>query len=180
MTFNSYHDPDHFYFVTASICGWKHLFSSPQYAEIVLDSLTWLRNEKRMYLYAFVIMPSHLHLIVKPINKTIGDLLQEFGSFTAHAILKELRKNQEMEWLAFFHEHRRDSRHQHSIWQDIQAKNLFSQKVLFQKIEYIHLNPIAKGWNLAKTPEDYRYSSACFYERDEKTIIEVDDVRDIL
>ena len=180
MTFTSHHDPDHLYFVTASINGWKHLFANPIYSQIVLDSLIWLRKEKRMYLYAFVIMPNHLHLVLKPINRKIGQLLQDFGSFTAHAILKELRKNQQIELLAFFHEERRDSRHQHSIWQDIQAKNIFLQKVLEQKMEYTHQNPIAKGWSLTKNRADYRYSSACFYDRDENPIIEVDDVRDIL
>ena len=125
-------------------------------------------------------MPNHLHLILKPRNQSIGQLLQKFGSFTAHAILKELRKEQKKELLAFFHEHRRDKRHQHSIWQDIQAKNIFSQKVLEQKMEYIHQNPIAKNWNLVSDRADYPYSSACFYDRDEIPIIEVDDVRDIL
>jgi putative transposase len=93
MTFDSWHVPDHLYFVTASICGWKHLFAETTYAEIVLDSLTWLRKEKRMELYAFVLMPSHLHAIFHPNNKTIGDLLQNFASFTAHAILHQLESD---------------------------------------------------------------------------------------
>jgi len=49
--------------------------------------------EKRMILFAFVIMPSHLHLILKPAVKTIGEVLQEFGSYTAHSILSDLRKD---------------------------------------------------------------------------------------
>ncbi|MCP4139860.1 MAG: transposase [Chloroflexi bacterium] len=180
MTFHSLHDSEHLYFLTASIIGWKDVLSIPIYRKIVLDSLVWLRKEKRMYLYAFVIMPNHLHLILKPINKSIGQLLQEFGSFTAHTILKELRKEKRMKLLSFFHEQRRDPRHQHSIWQDIQAKNIFSQKVLEQKMEYIHQNPLRKGWNLVKNRADYPYSSACFYDNDENPIIEVDDVRNIL
>ena len=180
MTFSSHHDPDHLYFVTAAICGWKQLFSDPKYSQIVLDSLTWLRKEKRMYLYAFVIMPNHLHLILKPVNRKIGQLLQDFGSFTAHAISKELRKNSQTELIDFFHEQHRDSRHQHSIWRDIQAKNIFSQKVLEQKMEYTHQNPVSKSWDLSKDRADYQYSSACFYDREERPIIEVDDVRDIL
>ena len=47
-------------------------------------------------------------------------------------------------------------------------------------MEYIHQNPIAKNWNLVSDRADYPYSSACFYDRDEIPIIEVDDVRDIL
>ena len=132
MTFDSWHVPDHFYFVTASICGWKHLFAETTYAEIVLDSLTWLRKEKRMELYAFVLMPSHLHAIVHPNNKTIGDLLQNFASFTAHAILHQLESDHRQDLIEFFHEQRRDQRHEHGIWQDVQAKNILAKSSLLK------------------------------------------------
>ncbi len=180
MTFSSVHIPEHLYFVTASIIGWKDLLVKENYRQIVLDSLEWLRKEKRMWLYAFVIMPNHLHLIVKPVDQAIGQLLQNFGSYTAHAILEKLREDRENELLDYFHKNRRDSRHKHSVWQDIQAKNIFTTKVLEQKMEYIHQNPVAKDWNLTRDRADYPYSSACFYDNDKTPIIEVNDVRDIL
>lgn len=175
MTFPSFHDDDHLYFVTASIIGCKYLLATPVYRQIVLDSLAWLRKEKRIYLYAFVIMSSHLHLILKPIDRKIGQVLKGFGGFTAHTILEELRREKEAKLLRFFHENRRDSRHKHSVWQDIQAKNIFTQKVLEQKIEYIHKNPVVA--NLVRDRADYAYSSACFYDREGTPIIEIDDVR---
>ncbi len=177
MTFNSFHDPSHLYFVTASVCGWKHLFIEPAYAHLVLNSLDWLQRDKRMALYAFVLMPSHLHAIVKPIDRAIGDLLQEFGSYTAHAILKQFRADNKSDLIEFFHQQRRDSRHQHSIWQDVQAKNIYTEKFLEQKLEYIHSNPIAKEWKLVIERAEYPYSSACFYDRGEMSVISVDDVR---
>jgi REP element-mobilizing transposase RayT len=142
MTFDSIHDDSHLYFVTAALCGWKHLFNQAAYANIVLGSLSWLRREKRMYLYAFVLMPSRIHAIVKPIDLEIGALLQNFGSFTAHAILRQLRDEKRDELLQFFHEQTNDHRHQHRIWQDLQAKNIYSLDFLRQKLEYIHNNPV--------------------------------------
>jgi REP element-mobilizing transposase RayT len=133
-----------------------------------------------MQLFAFVIMPSHLHFIAKPIDREIGKLLDNFGSFTAHAILHQLRKDKEKALIAFFHAQRRDRRHQHSIWQDIQAKNIFSRKFLIQKIDYIHQNPVDKEWNLVEDRANYQYSSACFYDKDIQPIIAIDDVRDYL
>src|SRR5688500_16496024 len=90
MTFNSFHDPTHLYFITASVVEWKHLFGKPEYAKIVLDSLEWLQQQNRISLFAFVLMPSHLHAILKPEKDTNGEVLQQFGSFTAHEILKRL------------------------------------------------------------------------------------------
>jgi putative transposase len=180
MTFDSWHVPDHLYFITASLCGWKHLFTDATYAGIVLNSLAWLRKEKRMSLYAFVLMPSHLHAIVLPVGRSIGELLQDFASFTAHAILHQLRSDDRQELLAFFHEQRRDQHEEHSIWQDVQAKNVFSEDFLVQKMEYIHQNPVAKEWSLVKDRAEYKYSSACFYDEDRQPIIEIDDIREFL
>jgi REP element-mobilizing transposase RayT len=180
MTFNSWQVPDHLYFITASICGWKHLFIETTYAEIVVNSLAWLRKEKRMFLYAFVLMPSHLHAIIQPVDRSIGKLLQDFASFTAHAILYQLRSDNRQELLAFFHEQRRDNREEHSIWQDVQAKNIYSEKFLNQKLEYIHQNPVAEEWNLVEDRAEYKYSSACFYDEDQQPIIEVDNIREFL
>jgi putative transposase len=180
MTFDSWYVPGHLYFITASTCGWKPLFFDPVYAEIILNSLTWLRKEKRMLLYAFVLMPSHLHAIVQPVDRSIGDLLQNFASFTAHAILHQLRSEDRQELLSYFHEQSRDSHTEHSIWQDVQAKNIFSEKFLTQKLEYIHQNPVAKEWNLVQERARYKYSSACFYDEDRQPIIEIDDFRELL
>lgn len=177
MTFDSHQDTSHLYFITAALCGWKQLFTERVYANIVLNSLAWLRHEDRMVLYAFVIMPSHLHAIVKPKDRTIGELLQNFESFTAHAILKKLRQENKVNLIQFFHEQRRDARHQHSIWQDIQAKNVYSQDFLRQKLEYIHNNPVDKDWQLVQDRADYRFSSACFYDCGTDPVIEIDDVR---
>ena len=178
MTFNSQYDPAHLYFVTATICGWKHLFIQTFYADIVLGSLNWLRQQGRMNLFAFVLMPSHLHILIKPIGRAIGNLIQDFGSFTAHEVLRQLKVDRQIALLQFFHEQRRDKRHQHSIWQDIQAKNIYSVDFLREKLEYIHNNPLNKEWRLALTRADYKYSSACFYDRSEIPIIPVDDVRE--
>jgi len=130
-----------------------------------------------MALYAFVLIPSHLHAIAKSKDRSIGELLQNFGSFTAHAILKQLRYESRSDLIEFFHQQRRDARHQHSIWQNIQAKNIYSPEFLRQKLEYIHNNPVNKDWHLVDHRADYRYSSACFYDRNMPLIITVDDVR---
>jgi len=180
MTFPSLHNATHLYFITATICGWKQLFVEQEYVKIVLDSLSWLQINQKLLLFAFVLMPSYLHAIIKPENETIDEVLQTFGSFTAHSILKKLQEDDRSDLIQFFHEQRRDKRHAHSIWQDIQAKNIYSEKFLEQKLEYIHSNPVRKDWELVVDRADYKYSSACLYDREIQPIIEVTDVREWL
>jgi len=176
MTFSSVHNINHLYFVTASICGWKHLFVQPVYAQIVLDSLSWMQKEERMLLFSFVVMPSHLHLVLKSETDTIGNTVWQFGSFTAHMILGQLRDDHQHDLTEFFHQQKRDNRHQHSIWQDIQAKNIYSTNFLLQKMEYIHNNPVSKDWHLVEDRANYKYSSACFYDNGIKPVIPITDL----
>jgi REP element-mobilizing transposase RayT len=131
MTFSSFHDSTHLYFITASVIDWKHLFIAPEYANIPLNSLAWLQQHKRILLFAFIIMPSHLHAILKPEKDPIGEVVQQFGSFTAHEILKKLKANNRQNLLDRFGQKKRDQRHEYSIWQDIQAKNIYSLDVLW-------------------------------------------------
>ena len=58
-----------------------------------------------------------------------------------------------------------DLERNHRFWQrDALAVHLNSKKKIEQKLEYIHLNPLQEKWNLVNRPEDYKWSSAKFYE----------------
>ena len=180
MTFKPYHDPTHLYFVTATVMGWKCIFTEPDYAKIVLDSLDWHRQNDRWSLFAFVVMPNHVHFIIRPLGeRTISAVLQSFGSYTAHVILDRLREDGRSELVRFFAQrHDRDFSKGHQVWLPIEAKNVYSTGVLRQKVAYIHNNPVNERWHLAHHRADYAYSSACFYDRRKAPIIEVDDIRD--
>lgn len=39
-----------------------------------------------------------------------------------------------------------------------------------QKLNYLHSNHLAEHWGLVKDPCDYKYSSALYYERNEKNV----------
>ena len=43
------------------------------------------------------------------------------------------------------------------------CKNCWNNKIIEQKLTYMHNNPCTGKWNLAKSPVDYIHSSACFY-----------------
>lgn len=147
---------------------------------VPLNSLAWMQKEKRILLFAYVVMPSHLHVILKPESNSIGEIVQRFGSFTAHEIVKKLKQQNQKDLLELFRQRKRDPRHDHSIWQDIQAKNIYSLDFLQQKLQYIHQNPIAKDWKLAKDRADYIYSSAGYYDYGRKPIIEITDINEWL
>ena len=54
---------------------------------------------------------------------------------------------------------------QYQFWErNPLSVDLWSQPVFEQKFDYIHHNPLQHKWQLAQYPEDYKYSSARFYE----------------
>ena len=106
------------HFVTCTTVGWTPLFSSLKIVSILFDSLTYLQENERMSIYAYVIMENHLHLILssgKP-GKEIGI----FKSFTARKIidfLKERKAHHILKILKYFKQmHKKDREYQ--LWQE--------------------------------------------------------------
>ena len=156
--------PDTFpQFFTATNLDWKHLLREDKYKDVVINSLRFLVQEKRVIIYSFVIMPNHLHLIwqILPGHKR-KDVQRDFLKFTAQQIKFDLL-NTNRAWLKEFAVTAKDRQYQ--FWErNPLSIDLYTHKVFIQKLEYIHNNPIQERWRLSERPEDYKYSSARFYE----------------
>ena len=87
---------------------------------------------------------------------------QSFLKYTAQQIKFDLQKNTPKLLEAF----RVDAKdRQYQFWErNALSVDLFTGTVFKQKVDYIHNNPIQEKWKLALLPEDYKYSSARFYE----------------
>ena len=76
-------------------------------------------------------------------------------------------KDEEREKLEAFRVEAENKKYE--FWQrDSLAIPLFTRKVAVQKLNYIHNIPLKEHWNLVKHPCDYKYSSASYYEMNEK------------
>ena len=57
----------------------------------------------------------------------------------------------------------------YEFWQrDPLAIEVYTPEIVYQKLDYIHRNPIAKNWNLARESSQYKYSSASYYEENDQ------------
>ena len=174
-------NPDYLYFVTTSAENHIHLFKRESIIRIILDSLHFLRTSKRMELFIFVVMPNHIHFIGRFSKEHIlSDVMRDFKRHTARQILRQLMAEERTEQLGLLQSLNQDNRQEYKVWEDgYDARDVFSQDFLSQKMEYIHYNPCRPKWNLAGTPEEYPWSSARFYVLDKAAVIPVDDVRDL-
>jgi putative transposase len=174
-------NPDYLYFVTTKAERHTHIFKHESIIRIILDSLHYLRTSGRMKLYVFVIMPNHIHLIVKLIQEyTLSDVMRDFKRHTARQIIRQFKAKEESPNLELLQNLNKDLRQEHKVWEDrYDARDVFSVEFLQQKMDYIHHNPCQAHWNLVARPEDYPWSSARFYIADQPAVIPVDDVRDL-
>ena len=147
-------------FYTASIFKWKPLLKNDGFKEIILNSLQFLVEDGRIVLNGFVIMNTHIHLIWQAKGTHTPSAIQlSFMRFTAQQMKKELMVS-DAAFLEEFKVNKYDRAYQ--FWKrEALGVELFTPAVFFQKLEYIHNNPVRAG--LCKYPEDYYYSSARFY-----------------
>ena len=172
---------DYLYFITTKAEQHAHLFKRESIIRIILNSVHFLRTDGRMKLFVFVIMPNHIHMIVKLLQEyTISDLLRDFKRHTARQIIRQFQAENKTDTLGILQRLNKDPRQDFKVWEDrYDARNVFSVGFLEQKMNYIHHNPCQPHWNLAAQPEAYPWSSARFYMADKPSVIPVDDVRDL-
>ena len=149
-------------FFTATILEWKHLLKPDKYKDIIIDSMDFMVRNEWVNIHGFVIMPNHLHFIWQILyGYTLDAVQRNFLKFTAQQIKFDLQKTNST-YLNRFKVKAKDRHHQ--FWERRPLSvDLYSPKVYTQKLNYIHNNPIQEKWQLCKYPEEYRYSSARFY-----------------
>ena len=176
-------DPDHLYFVTTSAIQKAHIFRRPVIKRILVDSLNVARILGQVELYAFVIMPNHVHFIARCLDTyAIPDIIREFKKATSNLILRQYEAEGKQQVLDFFEAAVKPGQKQHyAVWEnEYQAKNVFSPEFLKQKLEYVHSNPVQPQWQLADSPEAYPWSSARFYLTGKQALIPLSDARELL
>ncbi|NJN42155.1 MAG: transposase [Flammeovirgaceae bacterium] len=148
-------------FFTATCLNWQNLLEPDEHKEIIVNSLRFLVENGRIWLYAFVIMPNHIHLLWCKQDEWIEKNVQQmFLKYTAQQIkfnLLEWNPNELKKYVST-----QDDRDYHFWERRAFSSTMYNRKVASQKIDYIHYNPVKKG--LCSDPVDYKYSSARFYE----------------
>ena len=157
-------DQEALHYVTFQIVGWVDLFTRKVYRDIVIDNLRYCQQYKELEIHAFVVMSNHVHLMIRSNSGKLSDTIRDFKSYTSKQILKAIESEHESrrEWMLNIFEfaakqHKRNAFYQ--VWtHENHAEIIYSDKFLFQKMDYIHQNPVRAG--IVEHPEEYLYSSA--------------------
>ena len=158
-------DPDKTtYFVTSSVVNWVPLFSRPEIAQIVLDSLDFMNNHKRLLIHAYVLMEDHMHLLAT--SENFSQEIRKLKSFTAKQIINFLHFQKQYSYYleilrAAKQSFKNDQAYQ--VWQEGYHPQHIRDMDMYQNtMEYIHMNPVKRGY--VDYPEHWRYSSSRSYK----------------
>ena len=150
------------HFFTSTVINWLPIFGRQPVAQIVLDSLEFLQAHNRLTIYAYVIMENHLHLVAS--SDRLSRNISNFRSYTARQIIdyfKDRNAQYILKQLNYYKlRHKTDRDYQ--LWQEgTHPEFIQDEAMMRQKIEYIHNNPVRRGY--IDDPVHWRYSSARNY-----------------
>lgn len=161
-------DNDKAYFITITTVSWVDVFTRLNHKTSIIDSLRYCQQQKGLEIYAYVLMPSHLHMICRAKQGfELANIIRDFKKFTSKKIIQNIQVEPESrrEWLLNIFskacEHlKRDQ--EFKVWQDgYHAEEISSNSFIYQKLNYIHNNPVKD--KIVEKPEDYLFSSARNY-----------------
>ncbi len=138
---------EHPYFLTCTIVGWVAVFTPPEAVQIIFDLWEFLRREKGFRLFGYVVLENHLHLIASAPN--LANVIKSFKMYTARQIIDLLDRHQAKVLLrqlrALKLRHKTESEYQ--VWEEgSKPKQIGSDEMMRQKLEYIHNNPVKRGY----------------------------------
>ena len=178
--------PDSIYFITFTCYKWLPLFHQTNAYDAVYK---WFNNlyANNIYVTGYVIMPNHVHVLLHfpQMPKSLNIIIGNAKRFLAYEIVKRLKEKSANELLEMLYtgvkQRERKKGQIHKVFQDsFDAKECFTVQFIFQKLDYIHHNPVSKKWQLVKDFTDYEYSSASFYEKGIKKYEKLEHISDAL
>jgi REP element-mobilizing transposase RayT len=120
--------------------------------------------------HAFVLMPNHIHLIIKmpDTDEGLNKMISNGKRFMAYELVKKLTASGRTDILdqlsAACTEKEKIKGQKHKVFEpSFDAKPIYSTAFLYQKIDYIHHNPVSGKWSLCNDFTKYPHSSAAFY-----------------
>jgi REP element-mobilizing transposase RayT len=162
------------YFITTSTHLWVPILFNETIFQILLDSLKYCQANKGLNIHGYVIMPNHLHAVISHQEpEQIPQVVRDFKRHTATKIkmyLNDLGQFSQLFWIKIFHNKERG---QNRIWQaGYHPVAIWSMAVFEQKLNYLHFNPVKKGF--VEKPEHWKYSSARNYLLGDESLMVID------
>jgi putative transposase len=172
------------YFITMTVVNWVDVFTRKNHCDAIVESLRFCQKTKGLNIYAYCIMSNHIHMLVNVSEPfELKDVIRDFKKYTSKKFIFQIQNEPESrrEWMLKQFEEEANQSQKHKTYKFWQVGNhaieIYSLKFTWEKINYIHNNPVKAG--LVTESYYWRYSSASNYQ-DMESVLEVEKISQML
>ncbi len=151
------------YYLTSVTKDRLPVFRTATIAEITCKAIDEARLSGGFLIFAYVVMPDHLHLVTDN-HRTTKETHRFVNGIISRRVIDHLKKNEHFESLAKLKIVEQSKGYKYSLWQHHpNTRLLWSEEMLMQRINYTHLNPVRCG--LVDHPDDWKWSSSRIWHK---------------
>ena len=176
-----FHNQKSPYFISFATVYWVDALTRPQYRDIIVDSINYCIKEKGLIVYAWVIMTNHVHMIIGTRKEKMQYIVRDLKKHTSKLLINAIIENPQesrKEWMLWMIERagkKNSNNKKYQFWQQNNKPiELSDNKIIDQKLNYIHNNPVEEGF--VNEPYNYKYSSAIDYA-DRKGLVKIELIK---
>lgn len=161
-------------FITTVTRNRLPVFRTEPLKRVTCAALNEARNSGGFALFAYVVMPDHIHIVTDGALRA-SETLRYVNGILSRRVLGYLKEGNFTKSLEKLRSARKGRGYEHSLVDHhSNALPVFSEAFFMQKVNYLHLNPVRA--RLAARAEEYRWSSArCWMgQLDEEEPLRVD------
>jgi putative transposase len=159
----NYNEPGHAHELTFSCYQGYPFLSRERTCRWLVEAIEHARSTLEYDLWAWVFMPNHVHLFVRPRQNTydVATFRRLIKEPVSRKAVRWLREN-DHDWLTKI-ERKRGNRSEYLFWQSGGGydRNITETATLLKMIDYLHKNPVRKG--LVERAIDWMWSSAAWF-----------------
>ena len=175
-TIRHYNIPGHAHFLTFSCYQRFPLLNRDRTRAWLIEAIIVAKEKYQYALWAYVIMPEHVHLLIYP----------KIQDYDISLFLKTLKQSVARKAKHFLEEGNRDwldkvmvkcgARKIFRFWQAGPGydRNIIRRDELLEKIRYMHNHPVRRG--LVQNPDEWKWSSAGWYNGKKDVVLAVDEM----
>ena len=175
-TCKRWNDPGDVHFLTFSCFQRYQLLSRDRTRQWFVDAVDRARRKHAFDVWAYVIMPEHVHLIVYPRERSsdVSTWLKAIKWPVAIRAMQYLKRTSPA-WFERLTDVQPGGKRSFRFWQRGGGydRNVQQDRALGAMIDYVHENPVRRG--LVASVCDWEWSSARWYAGDREVPLEMDD-----
>ena len=163
------------YYLTCVTHDRLPVFQGARLKDIVCKALNEARTSAQLLIFAYVVMPDHLHALIGS-ERNPREVLRYVNGISSRRVIDFLKEKRYEASLNKLRHETLQRDYKFSLWDHHpNLKLITTENSFMEKVNYIHKNPVRAG--LVERAEDYRWSSIRCWQRkpceDEPLLVDI-------